>query len=649
MKGKLHMSTNHIYADKLAQRIDGRRNLQVNIKLRQMLKGFGYYRRTSNVVEQVQGLLKYSGLFSDFSLEQPACLDDKIIVRRIISGSDPTKPPQAARTTKPSPEPIDVLDPIGNAVKATVEIITDTGRGSGFIIDPVGLVITGRHVVNDENERSLRTVRVCMFPECDAECTIEGIVFRSHPKLDFAFVWLDVKEPLPVLPIGNPQKLRHADTVYAIGAPIGMPNTVSRGIISNPKAHFRGIECLQTDAAIDHGNSGGPLINSQGEVIGINLWGIGQSDALKMTLPIDYLTDEIEFAIKSGREKCLAGSYCPVCGYLDIQEPVWYCRNCGLDLGKYAQEKNKDSQPIVQTLEIPETLLYVLKENQIDPQNISNIKYQHFSLGEVSGSIGVLVLGQDRFFLAVNMPVLLLNEIKPVLTNDDIVRIGSMMGNTFSEKYVLQNGAVFSQYFLSMKPIEIEKAPVVIQNTVEVIQEMHQKWLKTIEFLQQGQQSEPEPVLPNIKLTPKQLQKVIAVLDGCDSGARQIYSYLMERWQKAGYTIETKNVGISLKMPFGKGLLNICSMDSMRWDKSHYIWITWFESWKGIPDEAVTRYRTAIQKVTEVFPQTSGAYIVIDQKLTKENAKDLVSALINLAKSVKHDDVGSGPGNTKQK
>ena len=81
----------------------------------------------------------------------------------------------------------------------------------------------------------------------------------------------------------------------------------------------------------------------------------------------------------------------------------------------------------------------------------------------------------------------------------------------------------------------------------------------------------------------------------------------------------------------------------MKWNNSHYIWITWFESWKGIPDEAINRYKAAIQKITEVFPQTSGVYIVIGQKFTKENAKDLVSAMINLAKSVKHNEVDSGP------
>ena len=179
-------------------------------------------------------------------------------------------------------------------------------------------------------QRSLRSVKVRLYPQLKNEQTLEGTVFRSHRRLDFALLWLEGPGPYPTLPLGHPQKVQHTQTVYAIGAPAGLPNTVSRGIISNPLSHFNRLDCLQTDAAIDRGNSGGPLVTEEGEAIGINLWGLGNFDAAKFSIPVDYLKADLETAITAGREKCLAALYCQNCGWADFTEATWYCRNCGI-------------------------------------------------------------------------------------------------------------------------------------------------------------------------------------------------------------------------------------------------------------------------------------------------------------------------------
>lgn len=223
----------------------------------------------------------------------------------------------------------DASDSIGRAVAATVEVYTAFGNGSGFLIHPSGLIVTGRHVVDDKQKLSTRRVKIRLFPEQDNEQVLDGIVFRSHRPLDFALVWIVENGIFPCISVGKPRQLRHAQTVYAVGSPAGMPNTVSRGIVSNPNGRYNKINCIQTDAAIDHGNSGGPLITENGEVVGINLWGIGNYDAAKFAVPIDYVTEDIQTALQYGKASALDAYYCPACGHTDYASATWYCRNCG--------------------------------------------------------------------------------------------------------------------------------------------------------------------------------------------------------------------------------------------------------------------------------------------------------------------------------
>ncbi len=136
--------------------------------------------------------------------------------------------------------------------------------GSGFIIDASGFVITNNHVVDDADE-----ITVTLPDNGKYKATIVG----RDKKTDLALLKVDAKKDLPFVPLGDSDSMRVGDWVIAIGNPFGLGGSVTQGIIS---ARQRSIhsgpfdDYLQTDAPINRGNSGGPLFNTKGEVIGIN-------------------------------------------------------------------------------------------------------------------------------------------------------------------------------------------------------------------------------------------------------------------------------------------------------------------------------------------------------------------------------------------
>jgi serine protease Do len=136
--------------------------------------------------------------------------------------------------------------------------------GSGFVIDPQGYVVTNNHVVADASE-----IVVLFSDDSKLDATLVG----RDPKTDLALLKVDSPKPLPYVAFGDSDSMRVGDWVMAIGNPFGLGGTVTSGIIS---ARSRNINAgpfddfLQTDAAINRGNSGGPMFNMDGNVIGVN-------------------------------------------------------------------------------------------------------------------------------------------------------------------------------------------------------------------------------------------------------------------------------------------------------------------------------------------------------------------------------------------
>jgi serine protease Do len=157
------------------------------------------------------------------------------------------------------------------------------GQGSGFIVSPDGIILTNAHVVRGATDVSVKLTDRREF---------SAKVLGSDPKTDIAVLKIDAKN-LPTVTTGNIQDLRVGEWVLAIGSPFGFENTVTAGVVSAKGRSLpddSAVPFIQTDVAVNPGNSGGPLFNTRGQVIGINsqiYTRTGGYQGLSFAIPID--------------------------------------------------------------------------------------------------------------------------------------------------------------------------------------------------------------------------------------------------------------------------------------------------------------------------------------------------------------------------
>lgn len=195
----------------------------------------------------------------------------------------------------------------------TIEAKSDESgsQGSGVVVDGRGYIVTNNHVISEAAATPSKFEMTVVFN--DGKEVPANLVGRD-PKTDLAVLKVDNVDNLTVARFGNSNTVRVGEEVVAAGAPLGLRSTVTHGIISalNRPVPLSGegsdtdtvIDAIQTDAPINHGNSGGPLINMNSEVIGINTAGKSLSDSasgLGFAIPVNEVKATVETLIRDGK------------------------------------------------------------------------------------------------------------------------------------------------------------------------------------------------------------------------------------------------------------------------------------------------------------------------------------------------------------
>jgi serine protease DegS len=193
--------------------------------------------------------------------------------------------------------------------------------GSGVIVDASGHIVTNQHVIGDSGQISVQ-----LGDGRQAEASVVG----RDPDTDIALLQIELAD-LPVMQLGRSDRVAVGDVVLAIGNPLGLAQTVTHGIVSATGRAQLGVsvyeDFIQTDAAINVGNSGGALVNTRGELIGINTAVLGKdlgAEGIGVAIPVDLVRGVVQEILRNGRV---------VRGWIGIVPediPVEYVRALGL-------------------------------------------------------------------------------------------------------------------------------------------------------------------------------------------------------------------------------------------------------------------------------------------------------------------------------
>src|SRR4026208_2623650 len=175
------------------------------------------------------------------------------------------------------------------------------GVGSGFIVSPKGYILTNNHVIEDAN-------RITVGLQSGEK--YRGTVVGVDPETDVAVIKIDAPKDLPTVNFGDSNAAQVGDWVLAIGSPFGLDQTVTAGLLSKKERESQYFNVfqrfLQTDAAINRGNSGGPLVNMRGEVIGMNsqiATSTGDYNGIGFALPANETSFVYKQLIAQGKVK----------------------------------------------------------------------------------------------------------------------------------------------------------------------------------------------------------------------------------------------------------------------------------------------------------------------------------------------------------
>ena len=267
--------------------------------------------------------------------------------------------------------------------QAVYKINTASGSGSGFYLNTPNVFVTNYHVIEGNKQVAI---------ENQQQDRYFAKVVYVNPEADIAFLRSEQYQPLANIPFDTVQDVHSRDKVYVLGYPFGMPYTITEGIVSNEKQLLDGQHFIQTDAAVNPGNSGGPVVNAEGMLVGVTTSKFTNADNVGFAIPARIVKEELDtFAANSSGVYSLK---CNSCKSL-ISEKTDYCPNCGANI----DEKIFDDKEISKFSQFVETAIQNMGTDPVLAR--SGHEFWEFH----SGSALVRIFVYDKNYMYATSPI----------------------------------------------------------------------------------------------------------------------------------------------------------------------------------------------------------------------------------------------------
>lgn len=277
-------------------------------------------------------------------------------------------------------------------IENIIQIMTPYGTGTGFIIDKY--IITNSHVVSGLKEVVVSAKKI---PRSIAQ------VVYDDPYYDLAFIYLqELARPKNPFKLST-QIVKDGDTTIAIGHPYGLNYSVTEGIVSRASRLQDDLEYIQIDAAINPGNSGGPLLNADGDVIGVNTFIIQNANNLGFSLPYFYVKEALDHFLEKKQDNVIK---CSSCKNLIVEKEIEndYCSSCGvkIDVAKFRRKGYKPTgatklmEDILSELDIDVTLARRSQSSWRVDFGTSRIDINYYENGIIIGDTKLCAIPKEN-------------------------------------------------------------------------------------------------------------------------------------------------------------------------------------------------------------------------------------------------------------
>ena len=280
-----------------------------------------------------------------------------------------------------------IQETIEHYQNAVVQIATKAGTGTGFYLPAYDLIVTNNHVIRDMRQA---TIKGRTFGK-----QLSKVVFTDS-RYDLAFLMppLNVND-FPDLKLGDYSLLHDGDEVLAIGHPYGLNYTATQGVISRVNRVQNGINYIQIDAAINPGNSGGPLVNEQGEVVGVNTFIIRGGDNLGFALPSSYVKEALDQYLPLRGQLVIRCSSCSTLVTPQSLESGKYCPNCGTRI-EFPKQEASEELPVTG---MAKTIEDILEKSGLNVE-LARVGSNHWEVEQGSAKIKISYNPENYFVVS---------------------------------------------------------------------------------------------------------------------------------------------------------------------------------------------------------------------------------------------------------